>query len=64
MNLDVKKLKNEVYKHGMNQKELVEKSGVSKATISKIYNGGSCSTETAKKIVSVLGLELRNIVKE
>lgn len=64
MNLDVQKLKIEVCKHGMNQKELVEKSGVSKATISKIYNGGSCSTETAKKIVLVLGLELRNMVKE
>ena len=64
MNLDVQKLKIEVCKRGMNQKELVEKSGVSKATISKIYNGGSCSTETAKKIVSVLGLELRNMVKE
>lgn len=64
MNLDVQKLKIEVCKHGMNQKELVEKSGVSKATISKIYNGGSCSTETVKKIVSVLGLELRNMVKE
>lgn len=64
MNLDVQKLKTEVCKHGMNQKELVEKSGISKATISKIYNGGSCSTETAKKIVSVLGLELRNMVKE
>ena len=64
MNLDVQKLKTEVCKHGMNQKELVKKSGVSKATISKIYNGGSCSTETAKKIVSVLGLELRNMVKE
>ena len=64
MNLDVQKLKIEVCKHGMNQKELVEKSGVSKATISKIYNGGSCSSETAKKIVSVLGLELRNMVKE
>lgn len=50
MNLDVQKLKIEVCKHGMNQKELVEKSGVSKATISKIYNGGSCSTETAKKL--------------
>ena len=48
----------------MNQKELVKKSGISKATISKIYNGGSCSTETAKKIVSVLGLELRNMIKE
>lgn len=64
MNLDVQKLKTEVCKHGMNQKELVKKSGISKATISKIYNGGSCSTETAKKIVSVLGLELRNMVKE
>lgn len=64
MNLDVQKLKTEVCKHGMNQKELVKKSGISKATISKIYNGGSCSAETAKKIVSVLGLELRNMIKE
>lgn len=64
MNLDVQKLKIEVCKHGMNLKELVKKSGISKATISKIYNGGSCSTETAKKIVSVLGLELRNMIKE
>lgn len=64
MNLDVQKLKTEVCKHGMNQKELVKKSGISKATISKIYNGGSFSTETAKKIVSVLGLELRNMIKE
>lgn len=64
MNLDVRKLKIEVCKHGMNQKELVKKSGISKATISKIYNGGSCSMETAKKIVSVLDLELKDMIKE
>lgn len=64
MNLDVQKLKIEVCKHGMNQKELVKKSGISKATISKIYNGGSCSAETAFKIAKALGVEVKTLVKE
>lgn len=64
MRLDETKLKRELKIQGITQKDLNKLTNVSIGTLSKIYNGGSCSTETAKKIVSVLGLELRNMVKE
>lgn len=43
MRIDEEKLKIEVSKRGMNQTDLINLSGISKTTISKIYNGGSCS---------------------
>lgn len=53
MNYNVKEIRE---KRGMTQKKLSEKSGVSRATISKLENGGKVvtSTETIRKIASAL----------
>lgn len=42
-------------------KRLAEKSGISRATVTAVKNGKSCSRETADKLAAVLG---RNIIKE
>ena len=42
-------------------KRLAELSGVSRATITSVKTGKSCSRETAEKLASVLG---RSIIKE
>ena len=64
MKLDEIKLKKEIALRGWTQMVLSSRSGVSCVTLSKIYNGGSCSTKIAKKIVSVLDLELKDMIKE
>ena len=63
MKLDEEKLKFEVSKRGMNQADLINQSGISRTTISKIYNGGSCSPKTAIKLCEVLETELEKILK-
>ena len=42
----------------------MKKADLSRVTLSKIYNGGSCSTETAFKIAKALGVEVKTLVKE
>lgn len=39
----------------LNVKQLAERSGVSRATITSIKSGKSCSQETANKLAAVLG---------
>lgn len=64
MRLDEIKLKEQVSLQGWTQAILSRNSCVSCATISKIYNGGSCSAETAFKIAKALGVEVKTLVKE
>lgn len=64
MRLDEKKLRIEALKQNLNQVELMKKTGVSRATLSKVYNGGSCSLDTAFKISKVLGIELDQLCKK
>ena len=45
----------------LNVKRLAELSNVSRATITAVKNGKSCSGETAEKLAAVLG---RGIIKE
>lgn len=42
-------------------KQLAERSGVSRVTITSVKSGKSCSKETAEKLAAVLG---RDIIKE
>lgn len=42
-------------------KQLAEMTGVSRATITAVKNGKSCSQDTAEKLAAVLG---RDIIKE
>ena len=64
MRLDEKKLKIEICNQNLKQVDLMKKAGLSRATLSKIYNGGGCSTETAFKIAKALGVEVKTLVKE
>lgn len=51
----------EMARQEINCKRLVELSGVSRATVTAVRNGKSCSKETAEKLAAVLG---REIIKE
>lgn len=42
----------------LNCKQLAEKSGVSRVTITSIKGGKSCSNETAEKLAAILGREI------
>lgn len=42
----------------MSCNQLVELSGVSRATITAVRNGKSCSKETAEKLAAVLGQDI------
>lgn len=64
MRLDEIKLKEQISLQGMNQKGLKELTGISCATLSKIYNGCSCSSETAFKIAKALGVDIKTLIKE
>jgi plasmid maintenance system antidote protein VapI len=64
MRLDEKKLKIEICNQNLKQVDLMKKADLSRVTLSKIYNGGSCSTETAFKIAKALGVEVKTLVKE
>lgn len=39
----------------LNGKQLAERSGVSSGTVTAVRTGKSCSKETAKKLVAILG---------
>lgn len=64
MRLDTKKLRIEAVEQNLSQIELMEKTGISRATLSKVYNGGSCSLNTAFKICKALNIDLDELVKE
>lgn len=64
MKLDTKKLRIEVVEQNLSQIELMKKTGISRATLSKVYNGGSCSLNTAFKICKALNIDLDELVKE
>lgn len=55
MRINREKLSVAMIRTGMNVNRLVEKSGVSKATVCAIRGGKSCSLSTAQKLVAVLG---------
>lgn len=42
----------------LNCKQLAEKSGVSRVTITSVKGGKSCSNETAEKLAAILGREI------
>ena len=48
----------------LNVKRLAEKSGVSRATITAVKSGKSCSAETAGKLAAGLGVNVVDIMEE
>lgn len=48
---------------GMNQKEVAESQGMSRATVSAVYNGKTCSPATARKIADALGVTVESLLE-
>lgn len=63
MRIDRVKLITEMARKDMTQLRLVELSGVSRATISGIQNGRSCSSKSAVKIADALNVPLETLLE-
>lgn len=50
--------------HNFTLLKLAELSGVSKATLSAVKNGKSCSFRTASKIAKALDLDVMELIEE
>ena len=61
MRVDRVKLAAEMARADLNVKRLSEMSGLSRATVTGVKSGKSCSKDTADKLASVLG---RDIIME
>ena len=61
MRVDRVKLAAEMARADLNVKRLSELSGLSRATVTGVKSGKSCSKDTADKLASVLG---RDIIME
>ena len=64
----MKPFKEKVKEHrgqlGLSQKQLAEKSGVSRATVNYIKSGKSCSDSVGFKIAKALGVDVKEILEE
>lgn len=63
MRIDKAKLAAELARRDLTQKRLAELAGVSRATVSCIRAGKSCSDEVAKKIADALNIDLKKIIE-
>ena len=64
MRIDRLKLVTELTKRDMTQKCLAELSGVSRATISNIRFGKSCTDEVGQKIAQALSIDVTEIIED
>ncbi len=62
--IDRIKFVTELERRNMTQTRLAELSGVSKATISYIKCGKSCSNEVGQKIAEALGVAVEEILED
>lgn len=63
MRIDRIKLVTELMRQDLTQKQLAERSGVSRATINYIKGGKSCTDVVAHKIADGLGIPLESILE-
>lgn len=63
MRIDRVKLVAELTRRDMTQKDLANKTGVSRATINYIKGGKSCSDEVGHKIAAALGVDVTDIIE-
>ncbi len=63
MRIDRVKLVSELARQDLNQKKLVEMSGVSRATINYIRGGKSCSDEVGEKLAKALGVPIKALLE-
>ena len=62
MNLNTAKLRLLAYRKGLKQKQIAEATALSLPTINTIFNGRSCSKESAEKIAEALGVALDQLI--
>ncbi len=53
-----------LFELGITQTELANKTGVSRNTINGIYNGRTCSLESAGKIAKALGVDVKDLLED
>lgn len=58
MRIDRVKFAAALVRADMNGKQLAERAGVSRGTVTSVRTGKSCSQETAEKLAAVLGPEI------
>lgn len=63
MRIDRVKLSTEMARRDMTSKAVAAKSGVSRATISSVKSGKSCSTRTGLAIASALGVPVEQLME-
>lgn len=63
MRIDRVKLVAELMRKDMTQKQLAELSGVSRATITYIKGGKSCSEEVGRKLAKALNVDVTQIME-
>ncbi len=63
MKLDRTKLSLEIARQGLNLTRLAKASDVSRATLSYVYNGKSCSPAIAGRIAGALGVDVAEIIE-
>lgn len=61
MRIDRIKLNAALLRADMKQKEIAEKTGLSRNTVTSVFGGKSCSEATAIKIANALGVTLSEI---
>lgn len=64
MRIDRRKLIITMLDNNINQKQLAELTGVSRATINNVKNGRSCSDATAHKIAKALNVDVTEIIEQ
>ena len=62
MRLDRVKVITELAKRDLKKKDLAERSGFARVTVSRICNGNGCNTNTAKAIAEALGVTVEDLV--
>lgn len=64
MRIDRIKLVTELMKRDMKQSDLAKIAGISRATITYIKGGKSCSEEVANKIAKALNINITEIIEQ
>lgn len=62
MRIDRVKFVAELARRDMNLKQVCEKAGLSRATITAVKSGKTCSDETGRKIAAALKVDIEQLI--